>query len=497
MNRKSLLVFVLLYFVTANSVEGKDEETPLENSSVSHIQEQVALSESEDNFNSSLWTADKQNGGNSDGRLNRDTRRRRGMMSKLKKMWKKKMGKKSGEWVLSTEEAGEHFQSYYECLGKRVEAATSVHHGVDTPVHAVMVLEGETVTLGCLVCTRPDQDKLSQQAIWQHLRRSDSSLGNVHYDDRIQMTPQSGLVIKGADVADAGQYSCLHLGDYVAIYQVDVLPKERRKRVRLGESLLQEVYLPSHNLRVLTVWSSWGSCDACDVIGHRQRTGTCTVLKIDPDDRVKPRDFPMIDLYPDGVPCRSTALPGHLRRLKVVRHRYEETLVAECNVSCPTEAPPVAVTDSDGKVLELVEPVKLYSLGEMPPLPKMVKRRVLYEPEGKHLVLTCGSETQRGTGLRWMRGKRRVDPMSIKRQTLGRVWIDSANRLHLKDLMLSDTAVYNCWERELHVAAIKVLVISAMNEKLKDYITITGFVVTCIGSLVACCCLMRRGQTAR
>nr|KAG5703922.1 hypothetical protein BaRGS_008181 [Batillaria attramentaria] len=340
-------------------------------------------------------------------------------------------------------------------------------------------------------------DKLSQQAIWQHLRRSDSSLGNVHYDDRIQMTPQSGLVIKGADVADAGQYSCLHLGDYVAIYQVDVLPKERRKRVRLGESLLQEVYLPSHNLRVLTVWSSWGSCDACDVIGHRQRTGTCTVLKIDPDDRVKPRDFPMIDLYPDGVPCRSTALPGHLRRLKVVRHRYEETLVAECNVSCPTEAPPVAVTDSDGKVLELVEPVKLYSLGEMPPLPKMVKRRVLYEPEGKHLVLTCGSETQRGAGLRWMRGKRRVDPMSIKRQTLGRVWIDSANRLHLKDLMLSDTAVYNCWERELHVAAIKVLVISAMNEKLKDYITITGFVVTCIGSLVACCCLMRRGQTAR
>nr|KAG5691487.1 hypothetical protein BaRGS_026262 [Batillaria attramentaria] len=313
---------------------------------------------------------------------------------------------------------------------------------LDEELCSDIYLDGIVVMVDAKYCKK---DKLSQQAIWQHLRRSDSSLGNVHYDDRIQMTPQSGLVIKGADVADAGQYSCLHLGDYVAIYQVDVLPKERRKRVRLGESLLQEVYLPSHNLRVLTVWSSWGSCDACDVIGHRQRTGTCTVLKIDPDDRVKPRDFPMIDLYPDGVPCRSTALPGHLRRLKVVRHRYEETLVAECNVSCPTEAPPVAVTDSDGKVLELVEPVKLYSLGEMPPLPKMVKRRVLYEPEGKHLVLTCGS----------------------------------------------------CWERELHVAAIKVLVISAMNEKLKDYITITGFVVTCIGSLVACCCLMRRGQTAR
>ena len=100
-------------------------------------------------------------------------------------------------------------------------------------------------------------------------------------------------------------------------------------------------------------------------------------------------EFPMMTLYPHGIPCHSTALPHRIRRLKAVRQRYEETLVAACNVSCPTEAPPVMVTNKDGKLVEVVPPPRLYDLNETPPTPLMVKRRVLYEPEGKHLILTC------------------------------------------------------------------------------------------------------------
>ena len=112
--------------------------------------------------------------------------------------------------------------------------------------------------------------------------------------------------------------------------------------------------------------------------------------KIIPEDPVKPREFPLLALYPDGVPCHSTALPLSIRRLKKVRQRYEETLVAECNVSCPTEAPPMIVTDKDGNRMAVLPPSeKFYDLNEKPPIPKLVKRRVLYEPEGKHLILQC------------------------------------------------------------------------------------------------------------
>lgn len=58
------------------------------------------------------------------------------------------------------------------------------------------------------------------------------------------------------------------------------------------------------------------------------------------------------------------------------------------------------------------------------------------------LPVCPGSDVERGAGVRWMRGKRRVDPLSIKRQTAGRVWVDSANRFHIGLLLLSDTAVY-------------------------------------------------------
>ena len=58
---------------------------------------------------------------------------------------------------------------------------------------------------------------------------------------------------------------------------------------------------------------------------------------------------------------------------------------------------------------------------------------------------------ERGAAVRWMKGKRRVDPLSIKRQTAGRVWVDSANRFHIGLLLLSDTAVYKSVEaKTLH-----------------------------------------------
>ena len=95
-----------------------------------------------------------------------------------------------------------------------------------------------TLSLASFIITissRPDQDKLAQQAVWQHVRRSDSTLTTVEQNKRLTLKPQGSLVIRGVEVEDAGQYTCVDsTGEYAAIYQLDALFKERRKLVRFG-----------------------------------------------------------------------------------------------------------------------------------------------------------------------------------------------------------------------------------------------------------------------
>lgn len=72
-------------------------------------------------------------------------------------MWKKgkesleNAREKSGEWSESNKEIREEFEIYYQCLAQRLQAALDLQAGKIVPVHALVVLEGETVRLGCLV----------------------------------------------------------------------------------------------------------------------------------------------------------------------------------------------------------------------------------------------------------------------------------------------------------------------------------------------------------
>ena len=74
---------------------------------------------------------------------------------------------------------------------------------------------------------------MAQQAVWQHVRRSDSTLATVVLDKRLKLMPQGSLVIRGVEMEDAGQYTCVDSsGECAAIYQLDAIFKERRKMVR-------------------------------------------------------------------------------------------------------------------------------------------------------------------------------------------------------------------------------------------------------------------------
>ena len=51
------------------------------------------------------------------------------------------------------------------------------------------------------------------------------------------------------------------------------------------------------------------------------------VKKIDPTLPVFPIDIPTMHLYPDGMPCRSSALPDNVARVDEIKMRKSEILM--------------------------------------------------------------------------------------------------------------------------------------------------------------------------
>ena len=61
-------------------------------------------------------------------------------------------------------------------------------------------------------------------------------------------------------------------------------------------------------------------------MGTRNRFGTCMVKKIHDSKPIKPRDIPVMSLYKDGVPCRSTVLTRPIAHLRGIKDRKSEVI---------------------------------------------------------------------------------------------------------------------------------------------------------------------------
>ena len=158
---------------------------------------------------------------------------------------------------------------------------------------------------------------------------------------------------------------------------------------------------------------------------------------------------------------------------------------ADCFIPCPSTPPPIKVTDASGNVVEIVES-GYHPLGKQPNLPSLVQRKVLYEPQGSHLVLNCPAAQK--SKIRWQRGERPINTRTITRQTRGRVTVDKQNRLNIRKLNMHDSAPYSCWVWQKHEATIKVVVFKPLDENIKHYITYGGLFLTIIFIVLICFC---------
>lgn len=261
----------------------------------------------------------------------------------------------------------DEFEEYEKCLNEREKERKSKSN----TIHGLLALEGQKIRLNCNLCPRPDQEFNKLEIVdWQRLRPQDSDFTFVNENGRIRIDKGTrDLILDPVDVLDAGQYFCIntYYREYEEIYQLDVLFRERLKTTKYEDvqngtdKFLPPFMLTEHNLKAFTVWSDWTDCQECNKQSIRKRVGLCMVNKIKPELPILPYDLPVMELYPSGVPCRSTVLSKDLASIKRIKMRRSEVSLASCYMDCPTTPGYTVITDKTGNVSEIVE-AGFYSL---------------------------------------------------------------------------------------------------------------------------------------
>ncbi|KAJ8308068.1 hypothetical protein KUTeg_012942 [Tegillarca granosa] len=238
-------------------------------------------------------------------------------------------------WGYTKKEIKELFDDYYKCLNKKA-ISNQEHNGIN----AILALEGQTVTMDCDICVRPDQDISHYNIEWQRLTVEDGVLMYVKENDRIKINRKRSLIFKWVDVVDAGQYFCVRASDqeYETIYQLDVLFRERRKTILEKDS-------PKQLLKDFSLLTAIN----VENLDKEGKFGLCMVKKINDKKAIYPVDIPIIKLYLNGIPCRSTALPKEIATIRRIKYRRSETIMGNCMIPCPTVPSQIYVTDSSGK----------------------------------------------------------------------------------------------------------------------------------------------------
>ncbi|KAK8762333.1 hypothetical protein V5799_026401 [Amblyomma americanum] len=97
----------------------------------------------------------------------------------------------------------------------------------------------------------------------------------------------------------------------------------------------------------------------------------------------------LLDLFPEGLPCRSTLIPAVVA--SVLKDHWSVHMIGLCSEPCVRGKGVVVVTDSSGLVEEVVDNSRgIFSLRQkLLELPKKVRRRTVKRVRGSEVLLSC------------------------------------------------------------------------------------------------------------
>lgn len=211
----------------------------------------------------------------------------------------------------------------------------------------------------------------------------------------------------------------------------------------------------------------------------------------------------MLTHYIDGIPCKSSALPTGIKRLNVVKKRRNEIDWEYCFEACPTQPPILYITDSDQNVIEVVETGKGYLSikGDKPEFSPKTKRKTIYKKVGHALWLECPYDKEKYQvvqSIRWQNGSQLIDPITIGKQSNDRVVIDISDRIEITEAKFTDSGIYSCWQKDYHVATIKLRIIENINisnTKTHTYIVIAIVAIISLGIILMLCTIYKKQRT--
>lgn len=395
------------------------------------------------------------------------------------------------------------FKKYEKCKDKNEKLSKKFYSGF---VKAQIAMDGQSLKLSCLFCIRPDQSVKYHNIKWRRRVLSSAKEKPIKIDhEHFVLLPDKTLQINHITREDGGIYYCYQGKGHAATYMVDVLRGERYDTVfnppDRGKRPAGPKDLEQYNIKIISNWSPWSKCNRCNKRGQHRRIGFCSVKKLDQDKPIKPEHIHWFDQFKDGLPCRSSLLPLSVKGLKEIKYRKSEILMGYCFKPCPTLPPIKTYTDAKGKVLEVVKIHKGFvsMREEVPKLPKMVKRKMIYEKRGRRIKLDCPHGRKGDIAVRWQNGSQTLNALTVRRESRGRIVIDPLNNLRIRRLKMYDTAAYSCWIDGEHIATIKIRVIARMKRSYKDYILLAGFIAVflilfCVGCAV---CRAQRKRSYR
>ncbi|KRX88164.1 hypothetical protein T4E_7325 [Trichinella pseudospiralis] len=290
------------------------------------------------------------------------------------------------------------FNRYHDCVRRRGTTAKTLNA---VPPEHIAALSDTIISLDCRPCPHPrlkENRKFWFYRRWPEDDIVDVPLSSAGYSDQgFVLTENYRLLLVDVNQErHGGEYVCADIdGHPQSIYYLEIIDKLNVKVYNPGEyksTIYDKVFIRAGPVNVVTQWSTWTSCNKCE-LGERRRYGEC-LIKIDCTPPEKDRE--------------------------------------------------ITEMDENGRI-SVVERVKAgyYSLREqLPPLPKPVIRQVQQVDEGASLSLYCphGNEA-----VYWQRDDVFMPSAILASYTNSRAFIDEQNNLVFTSAHSQDSGFYSCW----------------------------------------------------